>query len=438
MSDIKSVISECRPTDIFCIDYDCHKDHVACSLFFEEALLKVLKEDEKYRPNVYKGFAYETAFFSDQDFFKLNILSTVNGKRTCYMKNRVNFNWNDRVRFPVSEDSATKFIENSSTYEALKLYKSQNGDDYAESIINGDKVFWHRRTDSLLYNTKITASSGNAEVLNDFKIWDEKSIDDFSMSVVNELYVPDSKKIPNNGVWIPDKKEDIKKIEVILSKESDIQSLALYDNPSRTDNIVNAEISFDNGETIETGPLNLDGSATLINVKQKKVRSFTVKITDWEGENPGLSEIEAFEDEEHLPRYIKITDEHGNFAYNYTMTSGEKTEFLVYDSCLKDFCGKEYTLYCDNPKCSVECKNKAFTVCCPKGESCIVSVSSGGVSDSIRVSNPKDRKTLKSAIRFDKYFYRILRAHMQKKYYKNLLLYFYNQAIWDTRKILRK
>lgn len=438
ISDIKSVISEYKPTDIFCIDYDCHKDHVACSLFFEEALLEILKEDEKYHPSVYKGFAYETAFFSDQDFFKLNILSTVNGKRTCYMKNRVNFNWNDRIRFPVSEESATRFIENSLTYEALKLYKSQNGDDYAESIINGDKVFWRRRTDSLLYNTKITVSSGNAEVLNDFKIWDEKAIDDFNMSVVNGLYVPDSKTPPNNGVWIPDKKDDIKKIEIILSKESDICSLVLYDNPSRSDNIVNAEISFDSGETIETGPLNPDGSATLINVNQKKVHSFTVKITDWKGENPGLSEIEAFEDEEHLPRYIKLTDEYGNFVYNYTVANGEKTEFLAYASGLKNFCGKECTLSCDNPKCSVECKNNAFIAYCPKGESCIVSVSWGGVSDSIKVSNPKDRKILESAIRFDKYFHRILRAHMQKKYYKNLLLYFYNQAIWNARKILKK
>ena len=43
VGDMKEIIEEFKPTDIFCVDYDCHTDHVACSLFFEEALLKVLK-----------------------------------------------------------------------------------------------------------------------------------------------------------------------------------------------------------------------------------------------------------------------------------------------------------------------------------------------------------------------------------------------------------
>lgn len=435
VNDMKSIIEEIKPTDIFCVDYDCHTDHIACSLFFEEALLGVLKNNSNYQPNVFKGFAYETAFFSEKDFFRTNIASTVNERRTDYMKEFVNFNWYDRVRFPVSTKSTTRFIENSSVYRALSFYQSQNATDYAESIINGDKVFWRRRTDSVLYNAKISTSSGNANLLNDFKIFDTDALHDFPMSNIKGIYIPNSSEFPKAGIWHPDLDDEKKEIKIKLAEKKNIKFVCLYDNPSRTDNIINAEIVFDNGKVIETGPLNSDGSATLIKVSANSVSSFIVRITDWDGNEPGLTEIEAFEKEnENEPCFIKLTDECENFIYDYIIESGDQTKLSLYSYNHYGLSLENYTISCSNNKCSAIFDDEMIIVNCPKGESCIITVASkDDISDSVKISNPKDKKLLKKAIGLDKYYYRILKPHSQKMYYKKMLLYFYDKLIWTIK-----
>lgn len=435
VADMKNIIEEFKPTDIFCIDYDCHTDHIACSLFFEEALLEILKSGD-YHPNVYKGFAYETAFFSEKDFFKLNPLSTVNERRTDYMQKHVSFNWRDRVRFPVSAEAATRFIENSSVYKALALYKSQDATDYAESIINGDKVFWHRRTDSILYNAKISASSGNAEVLNDFKLFDTDRLRGFPMSVIKGLYVPNSADYSDRGIWIPTDDDGKKEIAIELDGKSDIKTVCLYDNPSRTDNIINVELVFDNGSVIETGPLNPDGSATVIDVNMKDVGLFKVRITDWDGEAPGLTEIEAFAaDKKNSPEFIKLTDDRENFVYDCIVENGERTKLFLYAHNMPELSDGEYTISCDNEKCSADLNGEAIDVVCPAGESFTLRVTAkNGIADSAVVSNPKNKKLLKKAIAFDKYHYCILKPHAQKVYYKKMLLHFYDELMCKIKK----
>lgn len=434
ISDLKSIIRTFKPTEIFCTDYDCHVDHVACSQFFEEALLDILKCDNGYHPNVYKGYAYETAFFSDNDAFKLNLGSTINGKRTMYMNEFSNFSWDNRIRFPVPE-SATRFIKNSSTYRALELYKSQSAVDYAESIINSDKVFWKRRTDSILYNSKIFSDSGNVSCLNDFKIWNVNKIGGFIMSLKRGIIVPDSEQMPLDGIWIPQKN---KSFTVNLNRSKDIDFVYLYENPSRKDNILNAEIEFDDGEKIKTGSLNSDGSATLIKIQKKNIKSFIFRITEWEGDNPGLTEIEAFEKEEtQFQHFIKLTDSQDNFIYDYIVEKGENISLKLYTYKMPILNCDTYYIEWDNPKCNVKIIDETIGIYCPFGESCILKIKSkSGVEDSVKISNPTDRKLIKIAITFDKYIYKILRPHIQKKYYKNMIVYFLNEFVTLKNKFI--
>lgn len=438
VNDMKNIILDLHPTDIFCVDYDCHPDHIACSLFFEEAMHEILKSNEDYRPRVYKGYAYETAFFSDRDYFRLNALSTVNGRRTAYMKKYTSFNWHDRIRFPVSPGAVTRFIENNSVYKALSLYKSQEAIDHAESIINGDKIFWKRRTDSVLYNAEITVSSGRGEVLNDFKLIDTNRIGNFPMCVVKNLNVPDSQNLPTDGIWIPDAADDKKEIAVVLKSKTDIKSICLYDNPSRTDNIINAELRFDNGTVIETGPLNPDGSATHIETNIENVSSFVLKITDWDGDNPGLSELEAYESGDKLQQFIKLTDDADNFIYNYIIESGNSARLSVYSYGVPELQNGNYSVSVDNDRCSAEIKEDYIEVHCPSGEACVISVcSDNGIEDKAKISNPKDKKLIKTAIVIDCYRHRILRPNSQKNYYKNMLLFFWNRLFLLIGKLKR-
>ncbi len=67
LNDLRSVILDVRPDVIFCVDYDPHVDHEACSLFFEKAMGKILLEELDYSPEAYKGFGYSTAWEAEKD-----------------------------------------------------------------------------------------------------------------------------------------------------------------------------------------------------------------------------------------------------------------------------------------------------------------------------------------------------------------------------------
>ena len=76
--DIKNVILEYLPDTIFCIDYDTHNDHRALSMLFEKVMGDLLKTTD-YKPTVYKGYGYRTAWRAPEDYYdSINIGSTVN------------------------------------------------------------------------------------------------------------------------------------------------------------------------------------------------------------------------------------------------------------------------------------------------------------------------------------------------------------------------
>ena len=108
LSDIKSVILEYKPDTLFCCDYDEHMDHRALSMFFEEALYSILKENTLYFSEVYKGFAYSTAWHGNEDYYSLNALSTRLIEPSAYMKETGYYDWKDRVRFPVAKEKISQ------------------------------------------------------------------------------------------------------------------------------------------------------------------------------------------------------------------------------------------------------------------------------------------------------------------------------------------
>ena len=161
-----------------------------------------------------------------------------------------------------------------------------------------------------------------------------------------------------------------------------------------------------------------------------------MKITDWDGENPGLTEIEAFETAgESLPEFIKLTDEIDNFIYDYVIEKGDRARLSVYSCGISEQDRESISVSCDNGKCTAELNGDMIEVYCPSGESCNVTVKAkNGLSDRARISNPKNKKLLKTAIAFDKYNYKVLRIHVQKKYYKQMALYFYDRLMWSLKR----
>ncbi|MBQ2971206.1 MAG: PIG-L family deacetylase [Ruminococcus sp.] len=371
--DIKQVILEHLPDVIYCIDYDTHNDHRALSMLFEKVMGDILKTTE-YKPTVYKGYGYRTAWNAVSDFSdSVNITATVNNPSDIDVEI---YDWNRRVRIPIYVNSVNRSLRQSYLYKVLSVYASQKADKLADKVINGDKVFWIRRTDSVLYDAEISVSSGDKDKLIDFMLLD---CDDL-MNQGN---------CPYDGVWHPDDNDYDKLISVSFNKEQYVDSIVLYDNPSPEDNILNAVITLDDGTVIETGALDYHSGANVFSIN-KEIRAFSIRIESYEGEKYGLVEIEAYASDIQVPTIYKFTDENDNFIYDYIVPVDGKQELKIYSSSNEKIDVRDFLLRCDNTKCKVELCGNEIIAYCKAGQKCQIELlcADGHIFDRAVLRNP--------------------------------------------------
>lgn len=315
LRNIKDVILDYKPELIFCVGFDSHPDHRATSLLFEEAMGLILKEKCDYFPEVYKGFAYNTAWTAEPDFYELNLKSTIKPSKyvlnSKYDMDEPQYNWNDRVRFPVPCEAITHSLFKNIIYKALILHKSQkpNVITNAPKIINSDKVFWYRSTNSLTYKSNISATSGNVSYLNDFKLFDCSDIS-------NRILVKYDRYL-----WTPDTCDMQKELIIKFSHPENVCKVSFYDNFDLKSNIIAGLLTFSDGETIKVGALHPNGSKTDISFPLKKqITSLSFKIISFEGTAPGLTEIEVYNNScnRKIPHLIKLYNKENDiFMYKY-------------------------------------------------------------------------------------------------------------------------
>lgn len=372
-NDIKNVILEYLPDTIFCIDYDTHNDHRALSMLLEKVMGDLLKTTD-YKPTVYKGYGYRTAWGSAPDFKEsVNITSSVS---VPSVRDVQLHNWDKRIRLPIDISSVSRNLKRSKLYTALSLYASQHATESADRIINGDKVFWKRRTDSILYKAKISVSSGDRKKLTDFMLLD---CDD----IINHG------DKPYDGVWHPDERDHKKEINVSFDTMQYIDSIVLYDNPSPQDNILNAKVILDDGTEFSTG--RLASSGTSVSIK-KDIRSFMIRIDDYEGSCFGISEIEVFANTDNNNQsFYKITDDKGNFVYDYIIPPDGRQCFGIYSNITDDD-RPSLSVGCDNKKCKATINAEGITVICPQGQKCILTLTdnNANILDQVLIRNPNN------------------------------------------------
>ena len=321
VDDIESVVLEYRPDYILAIDFDTHTDHRGVSISFEKAMERILKKESGYTPKVFKCFGYSLAWKSKPDFYALNIKSTVMQDREknndpSYETDVPQYRWNNRVRLPIDKKSLSHSILRCSEYKALSEHLSQYAYCYSERIINGDSVYWNRRTDSLTYNADISVSSGDASLLNDFRL----------IGVGNRTAGPNVKL--ENCVSRFDKNDAQKTVTVKFDSPKTVSCVSLYDNFGLNSNILGGVITFSDGSKVEVPALNADGSETRVVFEPKhNITSFTFKVTEYEGV-AGLDEIEAFENADYDMDFslIKLKNaDTDDYMYNYLITPDEKS-----------------------------------------------------------------------------------------------------------------
>lgn len=317
--DLKSLLLELRANIIFCVDFDSHADHRTLSILFEETLGEILSERNDYRPEVYKKLAYATAFTAAPDFYAPNLRPTKKpklGETDTYdfdLIDRANYIWKNRVRFPVMYWQT--LLKGNPIAEAIFAHKSQRNEWNALRIINSDEIFFERRTDSQTFSAQVTATSGDASKVRDFKIIDTADVGICPAQISNNLWQGE-------------------KIFFSWQEPAQIQQIVIYGNPlddtpakiSLRMELANVQavidkagISLDNVKTFDA-ELPSHGLPLVINTEKIFVTRAEISIVD-AGKNLGLAEVEFFANAEPLhkiPPFIKLTV-NDNFIYRYAV-----------------------------------------------------------------------------------------------------------------------
>ncbi len=287
-TDLEKNILELQPNIIFCADYDSQAEYKNLSTIFDEVLAKVLREDKDYRPEVYKKFACATALNSPPDFYATNLLSTVRPKvgvtdgYNFDIIDRANYSWKNRVRFPVPEICQKSLQKDNPVAKAIQSYRNNLN---ALRILNGDEVYFERRTDNQALTAKISA-----EKICDFKILDAEKNSVFTFDWEEGVQI---QKIFVYGNW---QDEQSAKIEINF----------VLDN-SRL-KIDNTGISLDNSYKVE-GILPSHGLPLEIDTEKIFVKCAEIKMLEG-GENFGIGEVEFFSNAEprrQIPPFVKLT-----------------------------------------------------------------------------------------------------------------------------------
>ena len=323
--DLKNLLLELRANIIFCVDFDSHADHRTLSILFEEVLGEILSERSDYRPEVYKKFAYATAFTAAPDFYATNLRATKKpklGETDTYdfdFIDRANYVWENRVRFPVAEVCRQPILKENPVAEAIFAHKSQRNEWNALRILNSDEIFFERRTDSRTFSAKITATSGDASKICDFKIIDTKNVDISPAQIENNLWQPSDSQKKIFFEW----KEPIQ-VQKIMIYGNPLDDLAEkiflrleLANPQAV--IDKAGIYLDNVKKI-CAELPSRGRPLVLDVEKIFVTRAEISAPNV-GKNFGLAEVEFFSNAEPLRKispFIKITAK-DNFIYQYAV-----------------------------------------------------------------------------------------------------------------------
>lgn len=366
------LINEVRPDVIYASDYDTHIDHKALSLFVEEAMCRILAGGDDYHPLFFKGYCYQTAWYAEDDFAEsLNILSTKG-----YTDSRLPYySWEERIRFPVHAGGLNRMLTGTDGYAHLSLYASQEAWEHASGLVNGDKVFWQRRTDSVLYDAEICVDGVPTKLLNDFKLRDSSNVNEHTFDLGVQKV---------NGIVL-----------VSLPETVEMEAIAFYDDPSGENQILEGLITLDNGAQVEFGPLKDDGSVTVVPIPRQSVQSFTVQVDSFRGTEPGLMELEAYERNPEMTdealAYFMFADEGDNFVYDYYVDSPEGTEKLrlyTYPHDLELEPEKFRITMTGSDRCGYTFQDGILTVTCPRYADCAITVGYGEVSCEMVFFNP--------------------------------------------------
>ena len=343
---IIDIIGRFKPCTVIAIDMDIHVDHQLTSIAVEEAIGKVVKENNNYRPKVLKSFAYDTDFESINDYYGMHLQSTIQN-RAWIVDDSLSTNnpmllWKDRLRILVSGDCRSTLLVRNPMFRALGAHMSQSSYKHGPKLINGDQVFWQRRIDNVVLYATVTATSGNISKINDFLRYDSY---DVTKKFAN----------PEDYTWIPDDTDQESTVTIRFNEPTEIKYINWFENVWFSNDIEQALqgtiIKTSTGLEINIPPYYYPHFEAFPYIK-KYVFEQPITI-DWisftvikpKGVMAGISEIEIYPPNNQFPTYCHIVCDE-QFAYDWVVYPGERLPSIsVYCDSVID--NKDFTFSID-------------------------------------------------------------------------------------------
>lgn len=322
LKDLETVILKYLPSSIIAVDWDAHPDHRMCSLALDQAMGHILKCSENtYYPKVFKAFAYNTAYEGIRDFYQSNLLSTkINPDKLLHpgqLDNPV-FRWGQRVRLPVPKNCREQDLGKNKIFHALTCHMSQKAMRRAEQIINGDQVFWERRTQNLCFRGTIFVSSGNGRYLHDFCLMNTDDI-----ATYETIY--------RDYLWEPEKTDKQPWCRCEFETPQNIKASVFHGNIEHTGHILRGRLVFSTGYQMDVEFLPETGNEWYVSFPlQKDVQWVQFYVLEREGNHAGLSEWELLQAEKTEVPVLKICV-NDNFAYEWMVETGKELQIDAYN-----------------------------------------------------------------------------------------------------------
>ena len=310
------VILHFKPDTIIATDYDTHVDHRLCTFTVASAIEWIIKHTE-FRPQLLSAFAYATGYETVDDYYDNNILSTVINKRALpsndFSTGNPTLSWTHRLRIPVPYDCRKGKLVTNPIFKAMAAHMSQEGYKRGSRLINGDQVFWRRKTDNLSLNAVITVSSGEATHLNDFMRF---NIENVQLNTYN----------PEDYMWIPIIDDIERKAHIAFKKNTVIQVIQLFGNVQNTYSPCSIRIEMSNGKQIILDEIAHMGNGISYVFNEPLFLEWIDIYID--KQCLGLSEIELYSNNSDIYDYCHIlADNH--FMYDWVVYPGEKIPMIT-------------------------------------------------------------------------------------------------------------
>ena len=310
------VILYFKPDTIIATDYDTHVDHRLCALTVESAMEWIIKHTE-FRPQLLKGFAYATGYETIDDYYNNHLLSTLINKKALpsdeFSTGNPTLSWIHRLRISVPKACREKKLIQNPIFKAMASHVSQQAYKRGSRLINGDQIFWKRRTDNIALYADITVSSGEAKYLNDFLRF-------------NTVDVNSNTYDAHHYMWIPSADDTECKVHITFTETTPIQVVQLFGSVHNSGELCSIRIENSAGKHVQLDEIIHMGQGISYIFDQPLLLEWIDIYID--KRCLGLSEIELYSISNDVYDYCHIlADNH--FMYDWVVYPGEKIPMIT-------------------------------------------------------------------------------------------------------------